>query len=378
MPSIPGAVGGSYVLRQPFIAAEQAINWFPETVQGQGKRPKYQKGRAGLRAFATVTDTPGRGMFAQDGRCFVAVGATFAEVFEDGTTTAYGSITNTNGLPVWMCSNGSAGHQLFLTADGTGYIFDLDANTLTALSGDFPANAWQPVFMDGYFLVSIRDTRQFRWSALEDGLTWDPLDVAERSIASDNIVAFIRSHRQLWLIGSRTTEVWYDQGDPLIPFAPIQDAVIEWGCGAGYSAQRTQSTLAWIGQNELGGGVVVVANGFQPDKVSTYAIDLNLQDSGNLEFVHASAFQQKGHDFYQINLPTNESDLSPVLDFTEARLGSANPWHHRGMWDVDTGGFTQDLAAAHAYAFAKPLMVSRADGTIYWLRDDVYDDGVVP
>lgn len=375
MPSIPGFVGGSNVLRQPFVSCERSINLFPETIVGTGKRQRYLKSRAGLRTFAAVDDSPGRGMFAQDGRCFVAVGSSFAEVFEDGSTLVHGSIES-GTLPVWMCSNGSAGNQLFFTAYPKGYIFDLGSDTLTELGGDFPENVWQPAFMDGYFLVSIRDSRQFRWSALEDGLTWDPLNVAERSIASDNIVAFIRLNRGLWLIGSRTTEVWYDQGDPLIPFAPIQGVLLEWGCGAGFSAQRTQNTLAWIGQNENGGGTVVVANGYTPDKLSNYSIDLELQDSGNLEFVSASAFQQKGHDFYQINLPPNEAPLTPVFDFTEARLGTPNPWHHRGLWNADSGSYSQDLAAAHAYAFSKNLMVSRLDGTVYWLRDDAYTDQV--
>lgn len=377
MPSIPGAVGGSYVLRQPFIACEQAINWFYETIQGQGKRRGYLRSRAGLRPFASVDDSPGRGGFAQDGRVFVAVGSTFAEIFEDGTSLAYGTIENTNGLPVWFCSNGSAGHQLFFTSDGKGYIFDLNDATFTELSGDFPDNVWQPVFMDGYFLVSIRDTRQFRWSALEDGLTWDLLNVAERSIASDNIVSFIRLHRSLYLIGSQTTEVWYDQGDPLVPFAPQQGVLLEVGCSAGYSAQRVEGTLAWIMQNELGGATVVTASGDNPVKLSTYAIDLTLQDSGNLEFVSASAFQQKGHQFYQINLPPNEAPLSPVFDITEAKLGTPNPWHQRAMWNTTTCAFEQDLAAAHMFGFSKNLMVSRLDGTIYWLRDDVYTDQVI-
>lgn len=30
MPSIPGVIGGSNVLRQPFISCERSINVFPE------------------------------------------------------------------------------------------------------------------------------------------------------------------------------------------------------------------------------------------------------------------------------------------------------------------------------------------------------------
>lgn len=376
MPSIPGVVGGSNVLRQPFISCERAINLYPERIQGTGKRPSYLKSRAGLRTFATIDDSPGRGLWSENGRCFGVAGTTFAEIFEDGSTVSHGSVELGNSLPVWMCSNGSAGGQVFLTSPPKGYIFDLTTDTLTELAGDFPDNVWQPVFFDSYFMVSIRDTRQFRWSALNDGTAWDPLNVAERQM-SDNIVSFIRLGKTVWAIGGRTAEPWYNTGDALTPFAPVQGVFLEMGCAAGYSAQRSENTLSWIGQNENGGGVVYVANGYTPDKLSNYSIDLELQDSGNLEFVHASAFQQKGHSFYQINLPPNEAPLSPVFDFTEARLGNPNPWHHRAMWNTSTASYEQDLAAAHAYAFSKNLMVSRLDGTVYWLRDDAYSDQVM-
>jgi hypothetical protein len=368
MPSIPGFVGGSNVLRQPFVSCERSINIFPETIPGTGKRQKYMKSRAGLRTFATVDDSAGRGMYAENDRCFAAVGSSFAEVFENGSTFVHGSIES-GTLPVRMVSNGSAGNQIFFTAYPKGYIFDLGSDTLTELSGDFPASAWQSVFFDSYFLVSIRDTRQFRWCGLNDGMTWDPLNVAERQ-ASDKIMGFLRYGKTILILGERTSEPWYNTGDALTPFAPVQGVSLNMGCAAGFSAQRIENTVAFIGQNEAGGGCVYALDGFSPDKISTYAIDLNLQDSGNLEFVSASAFQQKGHRFYQINLPPNESDLSPVLDFGE------QVWHHRGMWDVDSASYSQDLAAAHCYAFSKNLMVSRLDGTIYWLRDDAYTDQV--
>lgn len=372
MGSIPGFVGGSDVLNSQMASSEEVINWFQETVPGTGKRRKIFKSRAGLRTFAQFEDSPGRGAFAENGRAFAAVGSSFGEVFEDGTTVTYGSINNTNGLPVWMCSNGSAGGQIGFVSDGIGYMFNLNTNTLAQIPDvNFPANAWQMMFFEGYFAVSVRATRQFRYSDLENGDVWPVLNVAERSIASDNIVAFIRRGREMWLIGEQTTEVWYNQGDVDTPFAPISGLLIEVGCAAGYSAQRLENTLGWISQSERGGGMVHVANGFTPDKLSSYAIDLQLQDSGNLEFAYATAFDQKGHRFYQISLPVNETPLSPTFDFGEGL------WHQRGMWNTATGMYEQDLAAAHMYAFSKNLMLSRLDGTVYWLRDDAYDDGVL-
>src|SRR5215469_18794550 len=111
-------------------------------------------------------------------------------------------------------------------------------------------------FMDGYFLVLINNSRAFQISALEDGTSWDPLDVGERSEGSDNVQAMKRNHREIWFMGTKTTEVWYDSGDPDFPFAPIQGVFIEQGCaGSGFTLQRLDNTLIWCGLNEDGQGV---------------------------------------------------------------------------------------------------------------------------
>ena len=64
-------------------------------------------------------------------------------------------------------------------------------------------------------------------------------------------------HRELWLLGTSTTTVWADIGDPDFPFAPIPGAFLEQGIGAIFGWTIVDNALVWLGQNEDGARVVL-------------------------------------------------------------------------------------------------------------------------
>ena len=68
MPSLPGFVGGSYERPSHIVAGERTINCFPEPVPQGGKARGALVPVPGTPTFATLTDAPGRGIFAHDGR----------------------------------------------------------------------------------------------------------------------------------------------------------------------------------------------------------------------------------------------------------------------------------------------------------------------
>lgn len=373
--TLPGFAGPSHVLSSVNADAEETINLYPEsTPPGTGKVPIYLKGTACVAPFTALGDAPIRGVFHQDGRAFAVGGETFCEVFSDGSLVSYGPVTN-DDLPVSFASNGSAGSQVLLISAGFGYIFDLLLNTLTLIADpDFPTRSggsrgplmcW---FMDGYFGVMIEGTRRFQISALEDGTSWDALDVAERSEGSDNLGAMIRNHREIWALGTQTSEVWYDNGDPLFPFAPIQGVFVEHGIAAPWSAHRRDNTIAWIGLDERGQGVWYAANGYTPDRISTYAVDLDLQRSTVLSTTRAFSQQQTGHLFQWSY--TSDRAKSWVFDVTEGL------WHNRALWDSTAGTWTPYPVACGMFAFERHLVGSPTTDTIYELLTDVFSDEI--
>lgn len=368
---IPGFVGPSNTLASPLSDVERTVNLFTErTEPGNATTAAYLRGTPGVVPYASCGDSPLRALFAQDGRSFAVAGSRFVEInTSTGAVTNYGPVA-LDSRPASLASNGSAGNQVLIVSGGSGYIFDLGTNVLSAaLGADFPADALMCAFMDGYFLVLIRDSRRFQISALEDGTSWDALDVAERSEGSDNIISMIRSHREIWFLGSQTSEVWYDNGDPLFPFAPIQGVFLETGSAAPFSAVRADNTIVWLDRDERGAGVVRKADGYTPTRISTYAVELALETSADLSVAVAFAEQTQGHLFVWLLIP--DLDTTWVFDVAEGL------WHERALWNPTACVFEPHVACCHAFAGGRHLVGDRQSDTVYDLTLTAYADEVV-
>jgi hypothetical protein len=342
----------------------RVINEYLEGVQpGHGKSPGWRVRRPGLHRFVTLPTGPVRGVFEINARMFAVGGAHFYEVLSDATVTHVSAVAD-DTLPVSMASNGSAGDQVLVISAGLGYIYDLTLNTLTLIAdADFPPNARGCEFMDGYFLVSQgAGSRSIQWSALEDGTSWDPLDVIEVSITPDNVTAIIRNHKEIWVFGFRNTEVLVDSGDPTAVFEPYQGVVIEIGAQGIFTPQRLDNTIFWMTQGEQGDGMVMRADGYTPKRVSTHAVEVDLQRADTPTDAVACAFQINGHLFYCLTLPRNET--SWVYDATTDR------WFEWAHWDPVNLVWVPFLGQNHVFVFDKHLMGSRVDGTIYELSQD--------
>lgn len=375
--SVPGFVGPSNVQRATNQDIEETINrYYEPTAPGQSKVGGSLLPCPGLRPFAQVMDSPGATIFYQDGRCFVVIGTTFAEVFANGTTIARGTVAlPSSTLPASIVSNGTAGGQLLIVSGGQGYVFTLLTNAFTVIdTGTFPGTgfpvgtAQQCEFMDGYGIVLIVNSRAFQISGLEDFTAWDPLDIAERSEGSDNIQAMRRNHREIWFWGTKTGEVWYDSGDALFPFAPVPGTFLEQG-SASVSSTRVNGTVAWLTLTERGIGVCSLANGYDPEVVSTPALDRFFQSSSQLQSARLFSQQQEGHIFLWVNV----SDLpeTPCYDY------ATKQWHKRALWDPTLAQYLPHEAVQQAFAFNKHLVVSRLSGNIYELSLTAYDDSIV-
>jgi len=372
--TVDGFIGPSNKLQANVTDPERTINLYLEnTPPGIARVQRWMVGTPGLAPWVILGDAPIRGMFQQDMRAFAVGGAQYCEVFNPPSSTSYGTVATDDYLAS-ICSNGTAGDQNLIVSGGSGYVHTLSTNAFAQISdGDFPSPARMCDFMDGYGIVSKADSRTFQWSALEDMTSWDALDVAERSEGSDNIIALIRNHREIWLLGSKTSEVWYDQGDPLTPFAPIQGTFIEHGCAAPFSVVRINNTLIWLSQNELGQGEVVVANGYNPSQISTYAIAAIIRRAGvaadgDLSLAKAWAYQENGHIFYCLVIPSAESTV--CLDLT-----MPGTWHERARW---TGTeYIAHVVQTHMIAFGQHLVGDRFSGAIYRQSLDLFSEEII-
>lgn len=372
----PEFIGPSSTMRSRNADAERTVNLYLETIDGGGvgKTKSQLYGTPGIRPFLRALDgeeqnalsaSPVRALFYQDGRCFAVAGGGFFEIFGNHSAVTRGALA-ANIRPATICSNGTAGHQLFICSGGHGYIFDLSANTLTEITAPgFPSPALMGGFCDGYFVVLKGQSIQFQISALLNGLSWSGLDVAQVSESSDQVLSMIVDHRELWLFGSKTSSPWFNNGSASFPFAPIQGTFIEGGIVAPFSACKIDNSVFWLDGDMLGAGIVRRAHGYVPQRISSHAVEESLRGL-RLEDAIGWAYQEAGHTFYMLYVPSHETTWCYDV--------ATNEWHERAMWvPVGRGGYwTPDVGRCHAYAFGAHLVGDRSSGCIYEMRSDLY------
>ncbi len=367
--AVPGFVGGSHTLRSRDVAIERTVNFLVEsTAPAAATAPRYLLGTPGVRPFATIPGAGSiRGLFAQDGRCWVVGGGTHAELFADGSLDHQFPIVE-DAHPATIISNGEGGEQILSMSGGTGIVVDLLTNTQTPISAPALVLPYSTcAFMDGYGIVLKANSPQFNISNREDFSVFDPLDVAQRSEGSDNLVAMVRHHRELLMLGSLTSEIWFDNGD-LFPFAPVQGVFLEHGCVATYSAVGVDNTAYWLGANIHGQGIVFRLNGYTPERVSNPAVELALSRSTNLSAAIAWALQMEGHTWYVLYVP--DLDTTWTYDVGE------QVWCEWARWRVATSQWLPWFGRCHAAAFGTHLVGDRSSGTIYEVSFDLLDNQV--
>jgi len=353
-------LGSSYVARSVNAADNRMVNLFPEIVPEAGKEPAFLQRAPGLRLLASVGSGPVRGLWAFGGYGYVASGNTLYRVDSSWQVTTIGTLTGTG--PVSMADNGT---QLFIACNGPSYIYSGSGQFAQITDPDFPG-AVTVGYLDGYFVFNEPTSQRVWVTSLLDGTSVDPLDFASAEGSPDGLVSLIIDHREAWLFGTNSVEVWYDSGAADFPLTRIQGAFNEIGCAAAFSVARLDNGLFWLGADARGRGIVYRANGYTGQRISTHAVEWQIQQYGNLADAVGYTYQQDGHAFYVLNFPT--ANTTWVYDV------STSAWHERAGWDTSNGVFTRHRGNCQM-SFANEIVVGDYEnGNIYALDLDVYAD----
>jgi hypothetical protein len=369
---LDGFIGPTYTLAAPSAGAQRLVNLYPEVHEAGPRKGNVARfvGTPGLRLRVTLGDGPIRGVHrASTGQLFVVSGAGLYEVTSHWVgLQRSGSLASSSGR-VSMADDGTR----LLIGDGGSTAFQADLATGSALaavaSADCPGGhiAWQ----DGYFLHTVPGTGRFSISGL-NAVTYDPLDTATAEGRPDQLVMILSVNRRVWLFGETTTEVWWNSGDADFPFARNESAFIETGTAAQGTCVRAGGSVAWVGSDERGRGTVWHAQGLQPSRISTHAVEHALAGYSRLGEASAFAYQQEGHEFYQLSVPGSEDDSGGtwVYDF------STGLWHERSY--LGTDGEEPHRAWVGTVAFGEVVVGDREDGRLYSYDLAYYSDDEDP
>lgn len=371
---LEGFIGPTYTLAHASASSQRLVNLYPEVLEAGPRKGNVARfvGTPGLRKQVTLGVGPIRGLHrATTGQLFAVSGSALYELTSQFEATLRSGALGSSTGRVTMADDGTR----LMIGDGTATAFQANLAAGSAVSAvadaDCPGGflAWQ----DGYFIHTVPNTGRFAISGLND-VTYDPVDTATAEGRPDLLVMLLSVGGRLWLFGEQSTEVWFNSGDADFPFARDQSAgVIETGVVAAATCVRAGGSVAWVGSDERGRGTVWHAQGFQPTRISTHAIEHALSNSSRLAEASAFAYQQEGHEFYQLTVPGNDDDAGGtwVYDF------STGQWHER-MYLNEEDGEEPHRAGCAAVAFGQVVVGDREDGRVYTYELDYYLDDEDP
>ena len=316
----------------------------------------------------------GRGIFTMsNGQLYAAVGPQLFYIDNNWQWNLLGAISNLL-TPVSMSDNGVTA----VLVDGTpnGYTVTLGTNAFANLvdsTGTFVGSRHVD-FSDTFLAFAAPGTNEW-YVTLSDTVTFNALVQANKDSTPDPIQTFAFNIRQMWLLGTQGTEVWYLAGSTPFPYQEWPNVFIPYGCAAPYSLVRSDVTLFWISQNLQGQPIALQTDGYNVKAISTRALEYEWNGYATVADCVGGTFQQAGHTFIVFNFPS--ADKTWVYDL------STKQWHRRtwtdsnGVAHRDKAGFFAAVSPSGGYP-ATIVGQDWATGQLYALDPKIYQDNGRP
>jgi hypothetical protein len=360
-------LGSAYVARSVNAADNRMVNLFPEIIPEGGKEPAFLNRAPGLKFLQSVGTGPIRGLWASKtngSNFYVASGNEFYKLNSlTGTPTLLGTISGTGQVSI--ADNGT---QLFIACNPRSFIYNQVTNAFAEITDPDFEGAVTVGYLDGYFVFNEPNSQRVWVSQLLDGTQIDPLSFASAEGSPDGLVAINVNHREAWLFGTDSVEVWYNAGLPDFPLVRIQGAFNELGCAAAFSVAKLDNSVFWLGQDARGEGVVYRSEGYNGRRISTHAVEWQIQQYANMSDVVGYTYQQDGHGFYVLNFPS--ANQTWVYDV------ATQGWHERaGLFN---GEFTRNRGNCQCNFRGTIIVGDFENGNIYSLDLTTYADNGEP
>ena len=356
-------LGASYVARSINAADNRMVNLFPEMTPDNGQTAAYLNRAPGLEFLQTVGTGPIRALWAHqtNGSNFYVVSG--GEVYKlnsmTGAPTLIGTVSGTG--PVSIADNGT---QIFFACNPDSYIYNEVTNVFQQITDpDFPG-AVTVGYLDGYFVFNEPNSQNLWITTLLDGTSIDPLDFASTEGSPDGLLAVVSNFREIWAFGTNSIEVWFDSGATDFPLQRIQGAFNELGCAAPYSIAKMDNGLFWLGRDRRGQGIVYRANGYTGQRISTHAVEWQIQQYDGMSDAIGYTYQQDGHSFYVLVFPS--ANTTWVYDV------ATQAWHERAGWN--NGEFTRHRGNCQMAFNNKILIGDFENGNVYAFDLTDYSD----
>ena len=243
-------------------------------------------------------------------------------------------------------------------------LYGLNFSQLPSSDGAFTGGTNVDV-VDNYFVYNRPDTQQFGCSNVLSPISGST-NFSSKDGAPDDLVTLIVDHREIYLLGETSSEVWVDQGTSPFPFNRIPGTSTQHGIVSAFSVSRLGNSFAYLSKNNRGTAQIVQMNGYVPQRISTHAVENSLTNQTITDAV-AWTYQLEGHEVYVISFPT--------LQLTWCYDIATQMWH-KWLYTNNLGQYERCRGNCSAVFQGYVLVGDYSNGKIYKLERNIYtDDG---
>jgi len=243
-------------------------------------------------------------------------------------------------------------------------LYGLNFSQLPSTDGAFTGGTNVDV-VDNYFVYNRPDTQQFGCSNVLSPISGST-NFSSKDGAPDDLVTLIVDHREIYLLGETSSEVWVDQGTSPFPFNRIPGTSTQHGIVSAFSVSRLGNSFAYLSKNNRGTAQIVQMNGYVPQRISTHAVENSLTNQTITDAI-AWTYQLEGHEVYVISFPT--------LQLTWCYDIATQMWH-KWLYTNNLGQYERCRGNCSAVFQGYVLVGDYSNGKIYKLERNIYtDDG---
>lgn len=343
----------------PVVSNERLYNMYAE-VDRKIRQAILHRTPGTIRLPGTpLSNGPCRGAFEWQDVGFMVIGNQLYQFTPSGSgfdIQARGTLASSSGRVTI-----TADLDEVVIVDGTtaGYVYNTDTGVFSTINDPDFRGGTHVAHLNGFIISNQPTSNVWQISRPQTALDYDALDIAVGESDGDNIQAVMVHEERVWLLGSKTYEVW---GPSASDFPFDRQAVLQVGCGAPYSACHLDNSLVWLDWQ----GMVRITSGYRTQVISNQAFADAVAKMPAFSDAFAYSYTERQHFFYVLTFPT--ANQTWVYDL------QSNEWHERGYRNPLTQLDERHLSNCHMYVGGKHLVGDYRDGRVYDMTENVRTD----
>jgi hypothetical protein len=217
--------------------------------------------------------------------------------------------------------------------------------------------------VDNYFVYNRPASQQFGASGVSSPISGNT-SFSSKDGSPDNLVALIVDHREVYLMGENSSEVWTDVGGNPFPFSRIPGTNTQHGIAAKFSLARFGDSFCYVSRNNRGQAQIMQMKGYVPTRISNHAVENSITNQ-YVDDAISWTYQLEGHEVYVVSFPT--------LELTWAYDLASGMWH-KWLYTNNDGTYTRHRGNCCAVFQGLVLVGDYQDGSIYEIDKNNYTD----